>query len=72
LAVPADAPTASTAGPLAPVEGRITPENDDPPGEVILFVENGQLKSMEHVFYTEVPPAHWPEIERLSTVQFDR
>ena len=44
---------------LAPVEGRTTVA-DGLPGEILLFLENGRLSSLEYVYYGEVPSS-WPD-----------
>jgi hypothetical protein len=55
------APRAVLSGRLWPVAGRVIPRDDAAPGqEVILFVDEGRLSSLELVFYTETPPAYWP------------
>ena len=63
------APSSRIVGPLAPVELRITPRGDEPPGEVLLFVEAGRMTSLEYVFYDDSPPTDWPEVERLTVVE---
>jgi hypothetical protein len=62
------APSSRIVGPLAPVELRITPLGDEPPGEVLLFVEAGRMTSLEYVFYSGLPPTDWPEVERVTVV----
>lgn len=57
------------AGRLAPVELAVAPEADEPPGEVILFVDDGKLSYLEYVYYSESPPTAWPSNDRLSLVQ---
>ena len=56
------------AGRLAPVELLVTPVADEPPGGVILFVDDGQLSYLEYVYYSEAPPSEWPSDDRLSRV----
>jgi hypothetical protein len=53
---------------LAPVEARVSPQSDEPPGEVILFLKDGWLDSLEYVFYTDLPPSDWPSASRLGVV----
>jgi len=50
---------------LAPVEGRVRPLADEPVGDVILFVDDGRLSSLELVWYTDAPPKAWPPVERV-------
>ena len=55
-------------GRLAPVELEVMPESDEPPGQIILFVDDGKLSYLEYVFYSEGPPRAWPSDNRLSTI----
>ena len=41
---------------VSPVEGRIAPEHDEPPGEILLFLQDDRLASMEYVYFTDSPP----------------
>lgn len=41
---------------LAPVELRVAPVADEPPGEVILFVDDAKLSYLEYVYYSEGVP----------------
>jgi hypothetical protein len=70
--VDANAPASPLAGSLSPVEARVSPEADEPVGDLILFIKNGRLSSMEYVFYTDKPPLRWPSPDRLSTMHLDR
>ena len=54
---------------LVPVELIVAPEGDGPPGEVILFVDDGRLSYLEYVHYSDTPPDSWPTVERLSVFQ---
>jgi hypothetical protein len=54
---------------LSPVEGRIASANDEPPGEILLFLEDGRLASMEFVYYTSVPPDVWPDLDKVTVIQ---
>jgi hypothetical protein len=56
-------------GRLAPVELEVAPEADEPPGEIILFVDDGRLSYLEYVFYSDSPPKSWPTVERLSVFE---
>jgi hypothetical protein len=53
---------------LAPVEGKISPAGDEPPGEIIMFLDAGRLSSLEYVYYTDSPPPYWPPPSRLTAV----
>ena len=72
LEVPASAPRAAIAGPLASTEAQVAPLTDEPPGQLLLFVREGRLSSLEYVYYSDRPPQEWPSLERLSPVTFDR
>jgi hypothetical protein len=37
----------------------------DPPSDVILFVKDGYLQSLEYVSYTSNQPQDWPDVEAL-------
>jgi hypothetical protein len=63
------APSAAIDGPLVPVELTIEPEADEPPGEVLLFIETGRMSSLEYVFYSDAAPSEWPHIKRLTVVE---
>jgi hypothetical protein len=62
-------PKSDQVGRLAPVELEVAPEGDEPPGQIILFVDDGRLSYLEYVDYSDSPPESWPAIERLSVVQ---
>jgi hypothetical protein len=53
---------------LAPVEAQVSPIKDEPPGEILVFVSNGQLSSLEYVSYVDSPPSRWPSLDRLTIV----
>lgn len=55
-------------GRLAPVELEVVPVADEPPGGVILFVDDGKLSYLEYVYYSEVVPREWPTDDRLSRI----
>ncbi|HKC28200.1 MAG TPA: hypothetical protein VKB75_09330 [Jatrophihabitans sp.] len=68
LAPAPDAPEVHFATLLTPAEGRIAPENDgDPPGEIMLYMDDGRLSYLEYVYYDDVPPS-WPPTDSISTV----
>jgi hypothetical protein len=54
---------------LAPFELRVTPAHEESPGDVLLFLNDGRLSSLEYVFYTDDPPDDWPPRERLEVVR---
>lgn len=72
LAVAADTRGAIRADGLVPVELNVAPLAHEPPGQVILFVRDGELSYLEFVFYEDRPPAGWPTSDRLSLVSIDR
>ena len=72
LAVTVDAPRAVRVDGLVPVELNIAPLAEEPPGQVILFVRDGELSYLELVFYEDRPPTGWPASDRLSLVSIDR
>jgi hypothetical protein len=57
---------------LAPVEGRVVPRADEPPAEVLLFLDGGRLSCLELVWYGEAPPSSWPTTDRVELVHVDR
>jgi len=73
LAVPPDvAPSpVTTRARLAPVEGRVTPVAGEPPGDIILFVDDGRLSCLEYVSYDEPSPAEWPPLDRVRVMRTD-
>ena len=58
-------PKAQATGRLAPVELQVRPRADEPPGNIILFLDDGQLSYLEYVYYTDSPPPSWPTADRL-------
>jgi hypothetical protein len=67
LAPPSGSPRAHLTSRLATVEGRVTPESDgEPPGEIILFVDDGKLSYLEYVYYGSAPRS-WPPTSRITT-----
>jgi hypothetical protein len=67
LAVPETAPAADLLGRVSPVEGRVTTHGDEASGEILLFLKDGRLDSLEYVYYDLVPTS-WPPIDRIVTV----
>jgi hypothetical protein len=67
VAVPADSPrtTSNPTHRTAPVELRVRPVADEPEAEVILFLDDGRISSVEYVSYQAQPPADWPTSDRL-------
>ena len=72
LAVSADSRRSIRDDGLVPVELNIAPLAEEPPGQVILFVRDGELSYLELVFYEDRPPTGWPASHRLSLVSIDR
>ena len=50
----------------APVEGLVAPVGDEPPGDIILFVDDGRLSYLEYVSYSDSPPSEWPPLDRVT------
>jgi hypothetical protein len=67
LDVPDTAPAADLLGRVYPVEGRVTTHGDEAPGEILVFLKDGRLDSLEYVYYDLVPTS-WPPIDRIVTV----
>ena len=63
LAVAASAPKAQVE--RSPVPSELRDNSLEQPGEVILFVEDGYLRSLEYVSPTGTPPAEWPDADTL-------
>lgn len=61
-------PASDQVGRLSPVELAVAPLGDEPPGNIILFVDDGKLSYMEYVHYSDRPPEAWPSPQRLSVV----
>jgi hypothetical protein len=57
---------------LAPVEGVVAPMGDGPPGEVLLFVDDGKLSYLEYVHYNDPPPSDWPALDRITATEFKK
>ena len=58
-------PASGLTSRLAPTEGVVSPQGDDVPGEIILFVDDGRLSYLEYVYY-DAPPTAWPALDRIS------
>jgi hypothetical protein len=73
LAVPTDvAPSpAQTRARLAPVEGRVTPAASELRDDIILFVDDGRLSSLEYVSYDKPRPSEWPPLDRVRVERTD-
>ena len=68
ISVSSSAPRSGANGPLAPYEGRVTPLQDEPVGEILLFLDAGYISSLEYVFYADPPPKDWPTLDRVELV----
>lgn len=67
LRVPADAAGASVPdGPL-PVRAVSVDASGGPIGEVVVWVQGGRLTALEHAWYTDEPPDHFPRPSELRT-----
>jgi hypothetical protein len=53
---------------LAPYEGRISPQADEPSGDIILFVDDGSLSYLEYASYDDPAPTAWPSLERIEVL----
>lgn len=62
---PPDMPSDAVTHP-APVEGRV--ENADPSADVLLFVRNGALSTLEYVCYGDNAPDSWPPADQITPV----
>jgi hypothetical protein len=69
LAVSPESPRSPIASNVSPVEARVTPLGDEPPGDLLLFLRDGCLASLEYVYYTCTPPDRWPDAERIDLLQ---
>ena len=67
LAVPDTAPAEGLHRRVSPVEGRVTTHGGEAPGEIVLFLKEGRLDSLEHVHHDLVRTS-WPPIGRIVTV----
>lgn len=47
-------------------------EGEVPGAEIILFLKDGGLSSMEYVWYTDKPPDRCPRSDRLTTLEIER
>ncbi len=63
--IPPAMPSDAVAHP-APVEGRV--ETADPPADVLLFVRNGALSTLEYVCYGDNAPGSWPPAAQITPV----
>ena len=63
LSVAAGAPLADVA--RSPVPSELRDTSVDPPSDVILFVKDGYLQSLEYVSYTTGQPLDWPDVGAL-------
>ncbi|MEQ7011385.1 hypothetical protein ABN028_35005 [Actinopolymorpha sp. B17G11] len=67
LMVPGNPRRTPVAARLAPSEGEVVPTGDEPPGQVILFIDDGELSRLEYVWFDE-PPNEWPDPSRVRVV----
>jgi hypothetical protein len=52
---------------LVPSELEVVPVGKEPPGQVILFADDGRLSCLEYVFFDETP-AEWPDASRVRVI----
>ena len=66
--VSSEAPRSPVEAPnrLAPIEGRVTPKDDEPTADIILFDDAGRLTSLEYGSYNDSPPEDWPPLDRVT------
>jgi hypothetical protein len=57
-------PVAPIEGALAAVEADVLPVSDEPPGQILLFLKDGYLSSIEYVYFGAIPDA-WPATDRM-------
>ena len=60
-----ESPRAPGEAGVWPVAGRVDPVGDEPPQEVLLFVDDGRLSSLELVYYSESVPSAWPDLSKI-------
>jgi hypothetical protein len=65
-------PPVPISGPLSPFEAKVSAEEDEMPGEIILFVRGGLISSMEYVYYSDTAPSEWPSSGRMSVIERPR
>lgn len=68
FSVSPDAPRSPVETPtqLVPIEGRVTAKDDEPTADIILFVDDGRLASLEYVSYSDSSPDDWPSPDRVA------
>jgi hypothetical protein len=54
-------------GGLVPAEGRVRPVAEEPPGDIIVFVDGGKLSCLEYVYY-DGPPSAWLSLDRIEVI----
>jgi hypothetical protein len=73
LYVPEGIPSSpvKTRSRLAPVEGHVIPIGEEPIGDIILFVDEGKMTSLEYVSYVDPAPTEWPDLGRITINRTD-
>ena len=69
LQVAEGSPRSALPNGLFPSEAVASPVSDEPPGNIILFLQDGCLSYLEYVYYSDDVPLAWPAVERLSLVR---
>lgn len=64
LRAPRGASAVGLSSRLVPCELEVAPAGEEPPGQVILFADDGRLSYLEYVFFGETP-AKWPDPRRV-------
>ena len=55
-------------GTPTPYQGIASSPDGEPVGDIILFVDEGHLTSLEYVAHAGPPPEEWPPIELVSLI----
>ncbi|MEW2499716.1 MULTISPECIES: hypothetical protein [unclassified Amycolatopsis] len=61
------APMASLSSRLVPIELEVLASDDESPGQVLLFADDGRLSYVEYVCFGE-PSTDWPDLSRVRVV----
>jgi hypothetical protein len=68
LSVPGSTPAASRPDGLAPVRADVLDARGDYIGELLLWLRDGRLDSVEYAWITDEPPSQLPELAQLRLV----
>lgn len=67
LRVDDSAPPAALTARLVPFELEVLPSDDESPGQVLVFTDEGRLSYLEYVYFDQ-PPTDWPDLRRVRVV----